>query len=149
MSCPRMPPIVRLLRFLKTVLLDRRVWALSIVAGAVATYPLALGALGGHLVTSKAAAKLGVSVEVRRARAGWGVLRLYGVVVGREQGPLLTVDRVAIPFSALWGRGVVEADGPAANLVRGGPGDNVSAILGRLRGAAAGPVAIKAGASSL
>ena len=149
MPCPRMPPIVRLLRFLKTILLDRRVWALSIVAGAVASYPLALGALGGHLVTSKAAAKLGVSVEVQRARAGWGVLRLYGVVVGREQGPLLTVDRVAIPFSALWGRGVVEADGPAANLVRGGPGDNVSAILGRLHGAAAGPVTVKAGVSSL
>ncbi len=149
MPCPRMPLIVRLLRFLKTILLDRRVWALSIVAGAVATYPIAVGALGGYLVTSKAAAKLGVSVEVQRARAGWGVLRLYGLVVGREQGPLLTVDRVAIPFSALWGRGVVEADGPAANLVRGGPGDNVSAILGRLHGTAAGPVPGKAGSSSL
>ena len=145
----RMPPIVRLLRFLKTVLLDRRVWALGLVAGLVATYPLAVGALGGYLVTSKAAAKLGVSVEVQRARAGWGVLRLYGVVVARSQGPLLTVDRVEIPFSALWGRGVVEADGPAANVVRGGPGDNVSAILGRLRGSPTGLAPLKASASSL
>jgi len=83
----RMPPIVRSSRFLKTILLDRRVWALSIAAGVVATYPLALGALGGHLVTSKVAAKLGVSVEAQRARAGWGVLRLYGVVVGKDQAP--------------------------------------------------------------
>ena len=81
---PRMPPAVKILRFLKIILLDRRVWALSIFAGAVASYPFALGALGGHLVTSKAAAKLGVSVEAQRARAGWGVLRLYGVVVGRD-----------------------------------------------------------------
>jgi Membrane carboxypeptidase (penicillin-binding protein) len=144
-----MPPIVRLLRILKTILLDRRVWALGIFVGAAAFYPLAVGALGGHLVATKAAAKLGVSVEVQRARAGWGVLRLYGVVVGRDQGPLLTLDRLEIPFSALWGRGVVVADGPVANLVRGGPGDNVSAVLGRLRGAPAGPAAVKAGVSSL
>ena len=52
----RMSPAVKLLRFLKTILLDRRVWALGIVAGAVASYPTAMGALGGHLVTSKAAA---------------------------------------------------------------------------------------------
>jgi hypothetical protein len=145
----RMSPLVRLLRFLKAILLDRRVWALSLVAGAVATYPRAVGALGGYLVTSKATAKLGVSVEAQRARAGWGVLRLYGVVVGRNQGPLLTVDSLQIPFSALWGRGVVVADGPAASLVRGGPGDNVSAILGRLHGAPPGPAPARASASSL
>ncbi|MGB8295553.1 MAG: biosynthetic peptidoglycan transglycosylase [Polyangia bacterium] len=143
-----MAPLVRLLRFFKAVLLDRRVWALGLVAGAVAVYPLAVGALGGHLVTSKAAAKLGVSVEAQRARAGWGMLRLYGVVVGRNQGPLLTVDSLQIPFSALWGRGVVVADGPAANLVRGGSEDNVSAILGRLRGTSPGGAG-KASASSL
>jgi len=135
----RMSPAVKLLRFLKTILLDRRVWALGIVAGAVASYPTAIGALGGHLVTSKAAAKLGVSVEAQRARAGWGVLRLYGVVVGKDKGPLLTADSLEIPFSALWGRGAVLADGPVAKLVRGGPGDNVSAILGRLHGASPGP----------
>jgi hypothetical protein len=144
-----MPPIVRLSRIFKTILLDRRVWALSIVAAAVATYPLAVGTLGGHLVTSKAAAKLGVSVEAQRARAGWGVLRLYGVVLGRNQGPILTLDRLEIPFSALWGHGVVVADGPVANLVRGGPKDNVSAILGRLRGAPTGPASVKGSASSL
>ena len=144
-----MPPIVKYLRYLKAILLDRRVWALGIVAGAVASYPVALGALGGHLLTSKAAAKLGVSVEAQRARAGWGVLRLYGVVVGKDKGPLLTADSLEIPFSALWGRGVVVADGPVAKLVRGGPGDNVSAILGRLRGASAGPAPLKSGASSL
>lgn len=144
-----MPPIVRSSRFLKTILLDRRVWALSIAAGVVATYPLALGALGGHLVTSKVAAKLGVSVEAQRARAGWGVLRLYGVVVGKDQGPILTVDRLEIPFSAMWGRGAVEADGPAANLVRGGRGDNISAILGRFHGASTGPATVKASPPSL
>ena len=144
-----MPPIVKHLRYLKAILLDRRVWALGIVAGAVASYPMALGALGGHLVTSKASAKLGVSVEAQRASAGWGVLRLYGVVVGKDKGPLLTMDSLEIPFSALWGRSVVVADGPVAKLVRGGPGDNVSAILGRLHGASTGPATVKASASSL
>jgi Transglycosylase len=144
-----MPPAVKSLRFLKTILLDRRVWALGIVAGAVASYPFALGALGGHLVTSKAAAKLGVSVEAQRARAGWGVLRLYGVVVGRDKGPLLTVDSLEIPFSAMWRRGVVVADGPVATLVRGGRGDNVSAILARLRSGPAGSATANPSASSL
>ena len=148
MQDSRMALLVRLLRFLKAILLDRRVWALGLVGGAVAAYPFAVGALGGHLVTSKAAAKLGVSVEAQQARAGWGVLRLYGVVVGRNQGPLLTVDSLQIPFSALWGRGVVVADGPAANLVRGGSEDNVSAILRRLRGTSSGATA-KASAVSL
>jgi hypothetical protein len=144
-----MPPVVKHLRLFKTILLDRRVWALSIFAGAVASYPIALGALGGHLVTSKAAAKLGVPVEAQRARAGWGVLRLYGVVVGKDKGPLLTADSLEIPFSAMWGRGVVVADGPVVNLVRGGPGDNVSAILGRFRGGSAGSATVNGGASSL
>ena len=144
----RMSPAVKLLRFLKTILLDRRVWALGIIAGAVASYPTAIGALGGHLVTSKAAAKLGVSVEAQRARAGWGVLRLYGVVVGKDKGPLLTADSLEIPFYALWGRGAVLADGPVAKLVRGGPGDNVSAILGRLHGASPGPT-VKSSTSAL
>jgi len=44
---------------------------------------------------------------------------------------------------------VVVADGPAASLVRGGPGDNVSAILGRLHGAPPGPAPARASASSL
>ena len=118
------------------------------MAGALAAYPMAMGALGGHLVTSKAAAKLGVSVEAQRARAGWGGIRLYGVVIGRDKGPIMTVDRLEIPYSALWGRGVVMVDGPAANLVRGGAGDNVSTLLARLRGASPAATAAVTGKAS-
>jgi hypothetical protein len=133
----------------KKVLLDRRVWVASIVVGLVAAYPLGLGALGGSLVTSKTAAKLGVPVTVERTRAGWGVLRLYGVVVGQDKAPLLTVERLEIPFSALWGKGEVVAETPAARLERGGRADNVSPILGRLRGGSGNAAgAAKTGASS-
>ena len=139
-----MLPNVKLPALLKTILLDRRVWALGVVAGIVATYPYSFGALGGHLVTTKAAAKLGVSVEAERARAGWGVIRLSGVVVGRDKGPLLTVDNLEIPFAALWGGGVVVADAPAAIVVRGGPEDNISPILARWRGPSTGPASASA-----
>ncbi len=124
---PAIPP------FVKRVLLDRRVWVAGIVIGVVAAYPVAVGALGGYLVTSKTSAKLGVPVEVERTRAGWGGLRLHGVVVGRDKGPLLTVDRLEIPFSAMWGKGEVVAEAPAAQVERGGRMDNVSGILARLR----------------
>jgi hypothetical protein len=49
----------------------------------------------------------------------------------------------------MWRRGVVVADGPVATLVRGGPGDNVSAILARLHGGPAGSATANPSASSL
>jgi len=62
-------------------------------------------------------------VEAQRARAGWGVLRLYGVGGGEKPGAALTVDSLQDSFPRCGDVRVVVADGPAASLVRGGPGD--------------------------
>ena len=136
-------------RFVTKVLPDRRVWIASLVMSVIVAYPFAVGALGGYLITSKTAAKLGLSVEAERMRAGWGVLRLYGVAVGRDKGPLLTVNHLEIPFSALWGRGEVVAGAPVARVVRGGPEDNISGVLARLRGGGPGTGTSKTRGSSL
>jgi hypothetical protein len=54
-------------------------------------------------------------------------------VVG-EGRPLLEVERLQVPFAALWGGGTVVAQGPRVEINHGGPRDNVAAVLAKLRG---------------
>jgi Transglycosylase len=111
---------------------------------AVATLPLWGGALGAWAVTRVLSAKLGLPVQVHRGLAGPGTLYLYGLVVGGTggQAPLASIDRLALPLAALWGAGTVEIDSARFEVHRGGPHDNVSALLARLeRGPGAGRAA--------
>ena len=57
-----MLPRVVLPARLRRTLFDKRVWVLTACAILIATYPFTLGALGGWLVSSKLATKLGVEV---------------------------------------------------------------------------------------
>ncbi|HEY5285342.1 MAG TPA: biosynthetic peptidoglycan transglycosylase, partial [Polyangia bacterium] len=101
-------------------------------AALLATYPLSCGALGGRLVTSKLAAKLGIPVEYSKARAGWGSLHLSDLSIGPRNRPLLTIAKTDISFAAAWGSGTVVLESLHADVQRGGEGDNVSALLDRL-----------------
>jgi hypothetical protein len=104
--------------------------ALLIVAG----FPLWAGAVAGWAATRMAASKLGVPVQLRRSLAGPLNLHLRGLTVGGTGGvpPVVVVERVLVPWSALWGGGTVEVEGARVEVHRGGPRDNVSALLARL-----------------
>jgi hypothetical protein len=128
-----MPPGVALRARIHRLLLDKRVWVIVVCAVLAATYPFSCGALGGRLVTSKLAAKLGVEVECKKARAGWGSLSLWNLTLGSKTRPLLTIARAEVPFSAAWGAGTLTLVSPRAEIVRGGPEDNTAALLARLR----------------
>ena len=101
------------------------------------SYPFWAGALAARVVSSQLSARLGVPVTVRRGLGGLGEIRLYGLVVG-EGRPLLEVERLQVPFAALWGGGTVVAQGPRVEINHGGPRDNVAAVLAKLRGKGGG-----------
>jgi hypothetical protein len=132
-----MLPRVALPPRLRRLLVDKRVWGLVACAILVATYPFSCGALGGRLVTSKLAAKLGVEVEYSKARAGWGSLHIWNLTIGPRSRPLLAIAKTEVSFSAAWGSGTLTLVGPRASVRRGGTDDNVSALLARLRKPAA------------
>jgi hypothetical protein len=118
---------------LYSLLLNKRVWCLVALGALLATYPFSCGALGGRLVTSKLATKLGIPVEWGKARAGWTSLRISGLVFGPKDRPILTIAKADISFAVAWGSGTVVLEAPQADISRGGEGDNASAILDRLR----------------
>ena len=82
------------------LLLNKRVWGLVALALIAATYPVSCGVLGGRLVTSKLATKLSIPVEYGKARAGWGALHIFDLVLGPKARPLLTIARADICSSA-------------------------------------------------
>jgi len=118
---------------LRTLLLSKRVWALVALVALAVTYPMSCGVLGGRLVTSKIATKLGVPVEYGKARAGWGALHLSDLVVGPKARPLVTVAKADISFAAAWGSGTVVLDTLNLDLRRGGAADNATSLIERLR----------------
>jgi hypothetical protein len=118
---------------LKRLLLNKRVWVLVPLATLLATYPISFGALGGRLVTSKLAAKLGMPVEYDKARAGWSTLRISNLTIGPKARPLVAMKSAEISFAAAWGSGTIILNSPQIDIRRGGDGDNTSTLLDRLR----------------
>ncbi len=101
----------------------------------LALYPVVVGGLAAHLFASRASARLGRPVVVGRGRAGFGQVTLENVSIpGTATGPaLLLVDEIEVPFGvAVGGKGPIQVRGARAYVVRGGPTDNVSAIIERL-----------------
>jgi hypothetical protein len=102
----------------------------------LAAYPFAVGALAAQLCASRMSARLGQTVTVGRGRAGLGAVVLDHLVVAGAPGgaPLVTVARVTIPFGVALGmHSAVRVAGLRIDAVRGGDGDNVSAMLANLR----------------
>jgi hypothetical protein len=128
-----MPPGVVLRARLIKVLLNKKVLGAAVLVALIGAYPLSCGALGGKLVASKLAAKLGVPVVYGRARAGWGALHLAQLTIGPKSRPLVSIAMVDISFAAAWGSGTITLQSPRIDVQRGGEGDNVSALLDRSR----------------
>jgi hypothetical protein len=128
-----MPLRVAISPRLRQLLINKRTWFLVAVAVVASTYPFSCGVLGGRLVTSKLATKLGVPVEYEKARAGWGELHLTNVIIGPKKDPLLTIAKINISFAAAWGSGTVTVESPNAQIRYGGDNDNTTALLRRLR----------------
>ena len=113
----------------------RRAWAIGGVLVLLVAYPFAGGALAQKVITSQLSSRLGVPVGAARTFAGLGFIHMKTVVIGGgEEGraPLATVARVDVPFSAVWGGGAVKLVRPIFEVDRGGPQDNVSAVLAKL-----------------
>ena len=102
---------------------------------------LAGGPLAAHLIAGRASEKLGRPVTIGGGHGGLGAIVLGDVVVAGATGqpPLVTVKEVRIPWGVALGmRGDVRVDGLRIAAVKGGPGDNLSALVDRLRGRSAG-----------
>jgi hypothetical protein len=99
----------------------------------LATYPVSFGMLGGWLVASKLAAKLHAPVAYAKARAGLSTLRIADLAIGPAAHPMVSMTGAEISFAAAWGAGTIVLEAPKIDLRRGGPDDNVSALLARMR----------------
>ncbi len=105
--------------------------------GLLLVYMLAGGALAAHLIASRATERLGQPVTIGSGRGGLGAIVLQDVSIAGASGQpaLLTVKQVEIPWGAALGmHSAVRVDGLRIAAVQGGAGDNVSAIVERLRG---------------
>ncbi|HWJ56320.1 MAG TPA: biosynthetic peptidoglycan transglycosylase, partial [Vicinamibacterales bacterium] len=111
--------------------------AAGVALGLLLIYMLVGGPLAAHLIAGKASAKLGRQVTIGGGHGGLGAIVLGDVVVSGAPGqpPLVTVKEVRIPWGAALGmRGDVRVDGLRIAAVNGGPADNVSVLVERLRG---------------
>jgi hypothetical protein len=109
--------------------------------GLLLLYVLAGGPLAAHLIAGRASAKLGRPVTIGGGHGGLGAIVLGDVVVAGAPGqpPLATVKEVRIPWGVALGmRSDVRVDGLRIAAVKGGPGDNLSALVDGLRGRSAG-----------
>jgi hypothetical protein len=111
----------------------RGAWALVVLVLLLLSYPLWAGALAARLICGQLSGRLGVPVKVSHGLGGLGDIRLYGLVVG-EGRPLLQVERLEIPFAAVWGGGTVVVQGPRVEINNGGPRDNIATVMAKLRG---------------
>ena len=107
----------------------------------VLLYMLAGGALAARLIAGRASEKLGRQVTIGGGHGGLGAIVLNDVVVAGTPGqsPLVTVREVRLPWGAALGmHSDVHIDGLRITAVKGGDGDNVDAIVEKLRGRGAG-----------
>ena len=115
----------------------RLVTAASVVLLLLIAFPFVVGGIAAHLVASRATQKLGRPVTVAHGRAGLAGIRLDDVEVAGAPGAgaLVTVSRISAPWGVAFGmRQPVTVSGLRIRAMRGGPGDNVTAIVERLSG---------------
>jgi hypothetical protein len=118
--------------------LTARWWRLAVVVGIVvlaAVYPFAGGAIAARVAAAKIQSRLGTPVRIGQGRAGLSGVAFRDIEVGAAgSAPLARVARIRVPFAAvLFRRGVIDIDGATLNVRRGGPDDNVTAIIDSLR----------------
>ena len=121
--------------------------------GLAAAYP----SMGGAIAARRAAAllreRLGVEVTIGRARAGLTGISFRSIRIGgggaQAAPPLALLAAVQVPFAtALFRSGTVVIDGATFDVRRGGPDDNVSGVVAKLRAKGSPPSDPPAGESS-
>jgi hypothetical protein len=113
-----------------------------LTAGAIALVLLSLpfwgGALARRIAVDKVQSRLGAHLTVKSSRLWYTRLVLDGVTLVQGgagvQTPLAVMKRVVVPLSLAWGAGTLQIEGARFEVQHRGPGDNVSALLEKLRG---------------
>lgn len=131
-------------QYLERALRRERFRSVSVIAGAVLLVLVSLpfwgGALARKAAVHVAADRLGLRLDIGTSRLWYNHVVLDHVEVreeatGDDSGPPLAVlERVSVPVGLAWGSGGVHIDGARFEVLHHGPGDNVSALLTRLRG---------------
>jgi hypothetical protein len=111
--------------------IDPRIWvALAVAVVGLGSFPFWAGALGARLARSTLAGRLGVDVYIDAGRAGLGGLTLHDVRIAESgKATLAAIDRVYIPYRAVWSSARIEVEGARVDIERGGNGDNISVVL--------------------
>jgi hypothetical protein len=125
----------------------RRSWvAAAAVVLVVLTLPLWAGSVARKVAVAVVARRSGLTLRVGTSRVWFTRVVFHDVEIAEPSAgpdntgpvPLAAIDRMVVPVAALWGAGGIHIEGARFEIQRGGPGDNVTALLGRLRGRAAG-----------
>ncbi|MDZ4696171.1 MAG: biosynthetic peptidoglycan transglycosylase [Deltaproteobacteria bacterium] len=93
--------------------------SVSVVVLLALCYPIVGGAIAARMAIARIAARTGLSVEIARSRASIWSVELSGLKVGDVGRPLLTVERVVVPFSVLFGPGRIEVVAPRLVVLGG------------------------------
>jgi Transglycosylase len=117
----------------------RRITRAQLVAAAVALLAFSLPFWGGALARKVAVAKvrdrLGAELTIGKSRLWYTRVVLDAVTVAEPgKPPVAVIRRLVVPVAAAWGQGAVHIEGATFEAERGGAADNVSGILGKLRG---------------
>ncbi|MEP6653209.1 MAG: hypothetical protein ABJA82_07605, partial [Myxococcales bacterium] len=110
-------------------------------------FPFAVGAVAARLVATKLEARLHTPVRIAHARAGLLGITFHDLEIGERggpapgsgpagiaAGPLVHLIKLRVPYgAAIFRRGVIEVDGATVNVRRGGPADNITAVLRAVR----------------
>ncbi len=120
-SEPTLPTRSRLTRELQRLLPRRRRWLVLFAVAVLFAlcYPFVGGAIAARMAIARIAARTGLAVEIARSRASISSVELSVLKLGDPARPLLTVDRVVVPFSALFGAGRIEIVAPRLVVLGG------------------------------
>jgi Transglycosylase len=118
---PNLSTRSRLTRIWQRLLPRRRRWLVPvcILVLLALCYPIIGGAIAARIAIARITARTGLAVEIARSRASISSVELSGVKVGDSARPLLTVDRVVVPYSALFGAGNIEVVAPRLVVLGG------------------------------
>jgi hypothetical protein len=119
----------------------RSSWAVGAAVVLVClTLPLWGGSIVRKVAVSMVANRLGLHLSVGTSRVWFTRVIFHQVEVSEPAhdsaapAPLARIDRMVVPLSAAWGAGGIYIEGARFEIQRGGPNDNVTTLLARLRG---------------
>ena len=117
-------------------------WTVTVAAAVVLVFlslPLWAGIFARKGAVSLVANRFGLTMSVGTSRVWFTRVIFHDLEIGEPgKPPLAAINRMVVPVAALWGGGGIHIEGARFEIERGGPTDNVTALLTRLRGRAPG-----------